>query len=1248
MAGNKDVSFTVKAVDAASSTLKKVQQDLTDLRKRFFDLSSGIAAAAAGFTFGEILKGAVKQAAEAELNMARLQKSIENVGGSYKDLKPQIDGVIAGLQRTTSFKDDDLIAGLQELTITSGDAKGSIAALGLAADIAKAKKMELSEAAVLVGKVMVGETGMLKRQGIVLRDGADAMTELQKRFGGFAANEAKSLTGSLQRISNGWEQFQQSLGKALTSGDQAGGVLGRVVDMLANMEKWVTENEATIATFTNAVATLAGWLLSGLGNALKYAVIGVQTFSIGIDGVGALLLNLALAGKVAFGDLLKVMGEWLEQSAGFFDQFGIHVDALGEKLANMGNKMRNSALASQRDNRSIWSAQWGALGDAINGSVGGGAAASGAGAGPLPGARVSNEQKKQIDELNAALKGLLATTAQGKTKAEEFAQRIADWADKARKSKMSIDEQHKALAALHTVLQQIRDDEAADVFRDMDAALLEATGDVVQKAVAELGKKLDELKKKAKGIADPQQAEVYQQQLEKVDALYKKQIDSMRLVEDSKKRMRDIDDYLASHPPIGMTKEQLDAWGDQLETEIARVEQALKDDKLPTAAREALEGQLTTLRGQMDKWGDAVAEHIENVIKGWRAAGDAAKAYRDRVAGGVQVAAELARGIIAASSAMGLMDEKTQAIANDVANLADSVAKLVTSGGTDVAAWVQALGSVADLASKAFAGESRQEKEQRIHILAENTAAIKRLTDKVGLISAGVTGKDAGRALQMLFGQPGGRWGIGAVAGYLQQTAGASDKAHITNIPKAEWDFLQQIAKSLGITLDGTVGSLRQLGDALESATGHLASFDSSYQGQRSFIEMFNQLFGNGQSPMDALQRLMAPAMGKSSAVDGLFSGLDLNSAAGQAELRKRAQDLFLRLGPTSNNPLADGELGGLSGGDISQIIQDIIAALNALGDQAPHVATALETLNAALHDIDVEAEILGTNDIDKLRMKIEAYAKVFPEFGDLLNGLDLTKAEDLDKLRERIRDLFKSLKDGSITLPDGTAFDDFINAILSVLGATNQVAAGVQTAAQQMVNAANSLRTDFEVFGTTQQDQAQQMAGLYGFDVGDLSTKEGREKAIAKLQELYKNNKGNKDLVSQILDVMRAIRAIQDPTATVGGGEGDAALAPIAHGDLSVTGGLASASYGQADTLLSYSKLSSDYLREIRDVLVGGGSLFGGSGPVAVSVDTIYVDARGAMDPSGVQAAGQRGVDAALASIRMNRRAAAGAPRTA
>jgi hypothetical protein len=119
------------------------------------------------------------------------------------------------MQQTTRYSDDDAASAFANLVNISGDYTGSLKNLSLAADVAAAKQMDIQDAATLVGKVMAGETGMLKRYGIVVAENADAMQALRDKFTGFAEKDAGTLEGRIHSIANAWDNVKEAVGRAL-------------------------------------------------------------------------------------------------------------------------------------------------------------------------------------------------------------------------------------------------------------------------------------------------------------------------------------------------------------------------------------------------------------------------------------------------------------------------------------------------------------------------------------------------------------------------------------------------------------------------------------------------------------------------------------------------------------------------------------------------------------------------------------------------------------------------------------------------------------------------------------------------------------------------------------------------------------------------------------------------------------------------------------------------------------------------
>ncbi|MEA3247822.1 MAG: hypothetical protein U9Q74_16855, partial [Gemmatimonadota bacterium] len=467
---------------------------------------------------------------------------------------------------------------------------------------------------------------------------------------------------------------------------------------------------------------------------------------------------------------------------------------------------------------------------------------------------------------------------------------------------------------------------------------------------------------------------------------------------------------------------------------------------------------------------------------------------------------------------------------------------------------------------------------------------------------------------------------------------------------------LQAIAQELGLTVSDipTPTEIARLRQAMNEAD--FKAFTDTFAGQLDRLNRSFEIFGVDDAK-DKFARLVTlltdPKVGAPSLFSGL-AGLDLSSAAGLDSAKKQIQDLFTR---AASGQLTSDDLNGMN---LQQFLDALSALMGFLNDAAGTVQAAKSSLQAladALKDIDDSAQILGTSKADQLREKVAAYGKVFPELAGILDGLDLSKAEDLEALKQRLRDVFTMFHDGAAQLPDGTSLDDLIQAILALMGAAGDAADGITSAAQQMADAASALSTKFDIMGTVATDQAQQLADVYGLgSLGDLSTQAGRDAAIKHLQDLYASSPANKDLADHIAAVLRIVRGIKDEASGVGdagsAGLGDAVSAV---GTSTSVAGLASASYAQMDSAnfyLSFLPAMADSLQRIRDAFLGGLDM---GGPVTATIGTIgpiNVEVSGVSDPATVHAAAaagaQAGIDTGLAQIRLSLRAAAGAPRTA
>jgi hypothetical protein len=134
-----------------------------------------------------------------------------------------------------------------------------------------------------------------------------------------------------------------------------------------------------------------------------------------------------------------------------------------------------------------------------------------------------------------------------------------------------------------------------------------------------------------------------------------------------------------------------------------------------------------------------------------------------------------------------------------------------------------------------------------------------------------------------------------------------------------------------------------------------------------------------------------------------------------------------------------------------------------------------------------------------------------------------------------------------------GLSIEDLIAALLDLDGSATSVANAIASAAQKMADAESQLSTSDAILGTTPTEQAQEKGKLYGFDLGDLSTKTGVDAAIASLQSTFKGldpaAADYKEKSREILNTIQALRGITFDTSPPAGAAGAGASSSPSSG---------------------------------------------------------------------------------------------------
>ena len=155
-----------KVKKEVSGTADESASRMDKFNEGFKKASGGIALAGAGI-IGAVAGVAIEAASAAEVVDVRLKTAIENAGGSMEELEPKIQ-TLDGTMRDLGFTNEQTNEALGTMTTALKDPEEAMNAMGVAADLARAKHIELNDAALMVTKAMEGQTKPLKALGIDL------------------------------------------------------------------------------------------------------------------------------------------------------------------------------------------------------------------------------------------------------------------------------------------------------------------------------------------------------------------------------------------------------------------------------------------------------------------------------------------------------------------------------------------------------------------------------------------------------------------------------------------------------------------------------------------------------------------------------------------------------------------------------------------------------------------------------------------------------------------------------------------------------------------------------------------------------------------------------------------------------------------------------------------------------------------------------------------------------------------------
>lgn len=261
------------------------------IKGRIIAAGSALAAAFAVRRLVQFGRDSMEAAAEAEASWNRLEGSLNNVGESMERVGGEVRRLARDMQDTTVVGDEDFAEVLATLVQISGSYEKSLRNVSVVADLASAKHMDLNTAAQIVGKAMVGVTSTLKRFGIIVKEGDDAVEVMREQFAGFAAREGKTMEGQLARLNNEWGDFKEELGQALIDSSNGASIVEKLADMVKYLATNMSDLLALIVNLTKAIvvtgALVALKRLTTAVGAANVATTGlIATFRAGMAAIG--------------------------------------------------------------------------------------------------------------------------------------------------------------------------------------------------------------------------------------------------------------------------------------------------------------------------------------------------------------------------------------------------------------------------------------------------------------------------------------------------------------------------------------------------------------------------------------------------------------------------------------------------------------------------------------------------------------------------------------------------------------------------------------------------------------------------------------------------------------------------------------------------------------------------------------------------------------------------------------------------
>ena len=255
-----DTSQFIAKMGEADATVTKLSKNGAS---NFEKLASVGKMALLGLAAGAVVVGtaAVDMADKYENAHAQLNNAFKNAGTSSSKYQGQIND-LQNQMAHWGYTSAQVQSALGQLVTVTGNAQASINNMGLAADIAANRHMDLNSAATLMAKTMAGNVTAAKRMGIEIpaavlkikdptEKANDVLAILEARFKGSASAAADTFSGRIAAMKAQGENLLTVIGLKLIP------VLEKLLTQIMQLVTWFEKHK----TIAEALAFVMGGAL---------------------------------------------------------------------------------------------------------------------------------------------------------------------------------------------------------------------------------------------------------------------------------------------------------------------------------------------------------------------------------------------------------------------------------------------------------------------------------------------------------------------------------------------------------------------------------------------------------------------------------------------------------------------------------------------------------------------------------------------------------------------------------------------------------------------------------------------------------------------------------------------------------------------------------------------------------------------------------------------------------------------------